>query len=78
MRYSVEMWFFGADSLFKWGPSFRLMKLFHWTRFKVVWAAFDDFVEDMDNLVDVVDERGVEDDGDDLDFVFLANLPCPA
>ena len=38
----------------------------------------DDFVEDVDDLVDVVDESGVEDDGDDLDFVFLANLPCPA
>ena len=43
------------------------MKLFHWTRFKVVWAALDNFVEYMDNLVDVVDERGVEDDDDDLD-----------
>ena len=36
----------------------------------------DDFVEDVDDLVDVVDERGVEDDDDDLDSVFLANLPC--
>ena len=41
-------------------------------------AALDDFVEYVDNLVDVVDERGVEDDDDDLDLVFLANLPCPA
>ena len=41
-------------------------------------AALDDFVEYVDDLVDVVDERGVEDDDDDLDSVFLANLPCPA
>ena len=27
----------------------------------------DDFVEYVDDLVDVVDERGVEDDDDDLD-----------
>ena len=77
MRYSSEMWSFGADSLFRWGPSFRSMKLFHWTC-KVVWAALDDFVEDVDDLADVVDERGVEDDDDDLDSVFLANLPGPA
>ena len=30
-------------------------------------AAVDDFVEYVDDLVDVVDERGVEDDDDDLD-----------
>ena len=30
-------------------------------------AALDDFVEYVDDLVDVVDERGVEDDDDDLD-----------
>ena len=41
-------------------------------------AALDDFVEDADDLVDVLDERGVEDDDDDLHSVFLANLPCPA
>ena len=40
-------------------------------------AAVDDFVEYVDDLVDVVDERGVEDD-DDMDSVFLANLPRPA
>ena len=27
----------------------------------------DDFVEYVDDLVDIVDERGVEDDDDDLD-----------
>ena len=37
-----------------------------------------DFVEDVDDLVDVVGERGVEDDDGDMDSVFLANLPCPA
>ena len=41
-------------------------------------AALDHFAEDVDDLVDVVDERGVEDYDDDLDSVFLANLPCPA
>ena len=30
-------------------------------------AAVDDFVEYVDDLVNVVDERGVEDDDDDLD-----------
>ena len=41
-------------------------------------VALDNFVADVDDLVDVVDERGVEDDDNDLDSVFLANLPCPA
>ena len=68
MRYSVEMWFFGADSLFRWGPSFRSMKLFHWTRCKVVFGA-DSLREVVPPLMGwLVVVKKYDDEGEDDSF----------
>ena len=54
--------------LVSWGGVLGCFYFFDFFPFPFLRAALDDFVEDVDDLVDVVDERGVEDDDDDMEL----------